>query len=138
MLLRITTLLLTVMLVSCTPAKRYAQVDYGQAGGVTGDKKHYIVKENGELHCKNDSNSDLVLVKKLTKAEQKKLYKLLADADVDNLELNEPHNIYCYLELKEKADSPPKKLVWGHPKTKISDEMQALQDYLFSLDKNVK
>lgn len=134
MLMRFTIFLCIAFLMACTPTKRYAEVHYGRAGGVTGDKQHYVVNKIGELRRKNDSKSEFVLVKTLTETEQKKLYKLLKAADVDQLNINEPHNIYCFLELKETDESPAKKLVWGHPESKLSKEMVALQDYLFSLD----
>ncbi len=122
-------------LFGCSPAKKYAEIQYGQGGGFTGEKTMYFLKDSGELWVKKSSQADLKLVRTLTSKELKTVYKELKKCKVEELTLSEPDNIYFFLNLKDKPDSELKHLVWGRPKGDATEELQKLKTMLLGLAK---
>lgn len=120
-------------LFGCTPTKKYAEIQYGQGGGVTGEKTMYFLKESGELWVKKNSQTELALVRKLSSKELKTVYKELAKCNVDELALSEPDNIYFFLNLRDTQDADLKNLVWGKPNGEATEELNKLKTLLLSL-----
>ena len=117
----------------CTP--KYAEVQFGQGGGVTNEFQTFVVKDTGELFAKASKESELKLVRELEKSELKTVYKKLKAADISNLAINTPHNVYKFIEVKNETGESVNKVVWGDPKGELTIELQDLYDYLLSIAK---
>lgn len=117
----------------CTP--KYAEVQFGQAGGVTNEFQTFIIKNTGELFAKANKDSEATLIRKLDKSELKTVYKKLKAADLPNLDINTPHNVYQFIEIKNETGDSVNKVVWGDPKGKLTIELKDLYDYLMSIAK---
>ncbi len=118
---------------SCTP--KYAEVQFGQAGGVTNDYQSFVIKNGGDLLVRKGENAELVLVRKLEKSELKTVYKKIKAADFPNLDINTPHNIYKFIEIKNESGEAINKVIWGDPQGKLTIELKDLYDYLLSITK---
>lgn len=127
--------MLSIMLswFGCTP--KYATVEFGQAGGVTNDYKAFVIKEDGSLWVKKGEKSELVAVRQLQQSELRMVYKKIKAADIPNLEVNTPDNIYKFIEIRNEADESINKVIWGNPKGQLTIELKELYDYLLSLSK---
>lgn len=131
----LTFIMLSIILTwfGCTP--KYAEVEFGQGGGVTNDYQAFVVKEDGNLFAKKGEFSELTLIRKLEKSELKTVYKKLKAADIINLDVNTPHNIYQFIEIKNEEGVSVNKVIWGDPQGKLTIELKDLYDYLLSIAK---
>lgn len=131
----LTFIMLSIILTwfGCTP--KYAEVQFGQSGGVTNDYQAFVIKEDGNLFAKKGEDSEPTLIRKLEKSELKTVYKKLKAADIINLDVNTPHNIYKFIEIKNEEGVSVNKVVWGDPQGKLTIELKDLYDYLLSIAK---
>jgi hypothetical protein len=123
----LTFIMLSIILTwfGCTP--KYAEVQFGQGGGVTNDYQTFVIKK--------DKDSEPTLIRKLEKSELKTVYKKLKAADITNLDINTPHNIYKFIEIKNEEGTAINKVVWGDPQGKLTIELKDLYDYLLLIAK---
>lgn len=117
----------------CTP--KYAAVEFGQGGGVTNKFQTYVIKDTGELFGKADDNSEPTLIRKLDNSELKTVYKKLKAADITNLDINTPDNVYKFIEVKNEEGSSVNKVIWGNPKGNLTIELSDLYNYLMKIAK---
>lgn len=117
----------------CTP--KYAEVQFGQGGGLTNEFQTFIIKDTGELFAKANDVSELKLIRKLEKSELKMVYKKLKAADISNLAINTPHNVYKFIEIKNETGDAVNRVVWGDPQGELTIELKELYDYLSSIAK---
>ena len=131
----LTFIMLSIILTwfGCTP--KYAEVQFGQGGGVTNDYQAFVITEDGNLSAKKGEDSEPTLIRKLEKSELKTVYKKLKAADITNLDVNTPHNIYKFIEIKNEEGVSVNKVIWGDPQGKLTIELKDLYDYLFSIAK---
>lgn len=123
-------------LFGCTP--KYAEVHFGQGGGVTNENPAYLIKENGELFIKKTKTGDFELVRKLNNSELKTVYKKIKTAELPTLDINTPDNIYKFIEIRNQAGEAVNKVAWGNPKGKLTAELSDLYAYLVSIAKTEK
>ncbi|MFT5833488.1 MAG: hypothetical protein ACI97N_001115 [Cognaticolwellia sp.] len=135
MKLPLTFIMLSIILswFGCTP--KYAEVQFGQGGGLTNEFQTFIIKDTGELFAKASAVSELKLVRELEKSELKMVYKKLKAADISNLAINTPHNVYKFIEIKDETGDAVNKVVWGDPQGELTIELKELYDYLSSIAK---
>lgn len=117
----------------CTP--KYAEVQFGQGGGATNEFKTFIIKQTGELLSKANEKSEPTLIRKLSSSELKTVYKKLKAANIPNLDINTPHNVYQFIEIKNETGASVNKVIWGDPNGKLTIELKDLYDYLMSIAK---
>lgn len=117
----------------CTP--KYAAVEFGQGGGVTNKFQTYVIKDTGELFGKVDESSEPQLIRKLDNSELKIVYKKLKSADIANLDINTPDNVYKFIEVKNTEGASVNKVVWGDPKGNLTIELSELYNYLMEIAK---
>jgi|GEM_PF-2566889 hypothetical protein len=124
---------ITLTWFGCTP--KYAEVQFGQGGGVTNDYQAFVIKQDGNLFAKKEENSEPTLIRKLEKSELKMVYQKLKTADIAALDINTPHNIYKFIEIKNEVGTSVNKVVWGDPQGKLTIELKDLYDYLLLIAK---
>jgi hypothetical protein len=131
----LTFIMLSIILTwfGCTP--KYAEVQFGQGGGVTNDYQTFVIAEDGNLSAVKSEYDEPTLIRKLEKSELKTVYKKLKAADIINLDVNTPHNIYKFIEIKNKEGVSVNKVIWGDPQGKLTIELKDLYDYLLSITK---
>lgn len=131
----LTLIMLSIILswFGCTP--KYAAVEFGQGGGVTNKFQTYVIKDTGSLFGKTDENSEPQLIRKLDNSELKTVYKKLKAADIANLGINTPDNVYKFIEVKNEEGSSVNKVVWGDSGGNLTIELSDLYNYLMEIAK---
>lgn len=131
----LTLIMLSIILswFGCTP--KYAAVEFGQGGGVTNKFQTYVIKDSGELFGKTDENSEPQLIRKLDNSELKTVYKKLKAADIANLDIDTPDNVYKFIEVKNAEGTSVNKVIWGNPKGNLTIELSDLYNYLMEIAK---
>lgn len=119
--------------VGCTP--KYAAVEFGQGGGMTDKFQTYVVKDSGELFGKVDKNSEPQLIRQLDNSELKTIYKKLKAANIANLDIDTPDNVYQFIEVKNAEGNSVNKVIWGKPDGKLTIELADLYNYLMDIAK---
>ncbi len=120
----------------CTP--KYAEIHFGQGGGVTNENPAYLIKENGELLVKKEKAGNFELVRKLDNSELKTVYKKIKAAELPSLDINTPDNIYKFIEIRNQEGEAVNKVAWGNPKGKLTIELTDLYNYLMTITSTAK
>lgn len=123
-------------LFGCTP--KYAEVHFGQDGGVTDKNPAYLIKENGDLLVKKSKNGDFEMVRKLTNSELKTMYKKIKTAELPTLDINTPDNVSKFIEIRNETGASVNKVIWGNPQGKLTAELSDLYNYLLAITKTEK
>ena len=117
----------------CTP--KYAEVEFGQGGGVTNTFPIYVIKDTGELFSKPYENSEPELIRQLEDSELKNVYQKLKAAGFPNLDIYTSDNVYKFIEVKNKQGNPINKVVWGDSQGKLTIELADVYSYLMEIAK---
>ena len=118
---KITQLLFLLILASTfsfCKVKKYTPVDYpkgqiifGSGGGFAGTVTEYVLLENGQLFTKKSLEGEYQNVKKLERNVVKQMFNNISFLKIEEVELNEPGNMYYYLQIKNKNSDH--RIVWG-------------------------
>jgi hypothetical protein len=123
-------------LFGCTP--KYAEIHFGQNGGVTDKNPVYLIKETGDLLIKKSEGKDFELVRKLNGSELKTVYKKIKAAELPTLDINTPDNVSKFIEIRNQEGQSVNKVMWGNPQGKLTAELSDLYNYLLSVTKTAK
>ena len=122
---------LFVVLFGCTP--KYATVEFGQGGGVTNEYEVFVIEKSGRLLAKKGEDGTPSFVRDLTSAELKTVHKKIKTANLIDLDINTPHNVYKFIEVKKADGTSLNKVIWGDPQGKLTVELQDLYLYLMQI-----
>ena len=128
-----TTVLIIAVLTfsSCASTKIVSDIQairFGSGGGFTGEIKKYQLSPEGELSTISDQ--DTILYKKLSKASVRDI--MTSAEAIKSLELNEPENMYRFIEIDYNKSST-KKLVWGLGYKDLPVQVDSLYNSLTAL-----
>ncbi|MFZ4400932.1 MAG: hypothetical protein ACOYO1_12925 [Bacteroidales bacterium] len=128
--MKIYTLLICLILSSCITGKiatktSIEEIQFGYGGGFTGEIKTFTLSANCKLFEKN---------KELKKVDAKIVLELFKKADeLKEYTLNEPENIYSFIELKTKDKR--NRIVWAYGSIKVDKNAIDLHNKLLLLTK---
>lgn len=95
---------LLILLLSCkatqTSLDDFAgeKIILANGGGFTGQVIEYILLENNEVFRTNSLDKSVVLIKKLEKDLTKQIFNNYNVLNLDELQLNQPGNMYFYIQ----------------------------------------
>ncbi len=132
-------LLLIVLFYSSCKTTKYtptdfpdAQITFGSGGGFTGLVTDYTLLENGQFFKRSSKDKIFVPIKGVKKDAAKQAFKNFNFLGLDKMEVNDPGNMYYFVEFKTK-DGTAKKLTWGNGKTEKEDTLKLFYSQLSSL-----
>lgn len=133
--------LLWLLMVGCqakpAPASQQAnarQLHFGQGGGFSGLVTHYMLTEDGRLYRVSHPEGAETYLTQLDKRFASQMFTHFTLTGLDKQPINEPGNMYRFLELRE-ADGKSWKLTWGAPDFATPP---GLDDYHLLLMKSTK
>ena len=134
--------LIVFSLSSCATAQDISPIDYkkkqiifGNGGGFTGMVNTYVLLQNGRLYQqKSDTTySELSIV---NKKECKTVFKKYKKAQSDTVHVNNPGNIYYFMEFVGKDTTH--RVVWGGGGETPPDTVKAFHKELMEMVKVAK
>tara|TARA_Y100001956_G_C4044881_1_gene152297 strand:- start:317 stop:715 length:399 start_codon:yes stop_codon:yes gene_type:complete len=130
--MKIFVLIITVLtFASCASNKTVSDIQairFGSGGGFTGEIKKYQLSPEGELSTISDQ--DTILYKKISKASVRDI--MMSAEAIKSLELNEPENMYRFIEIDYNKSSTYK-LVWGLGYKDLPAQVDSLYNSLTGL-----
>jgi len=89
------------------------QLRFGSGGGMTGAVKEYVLLENGQLFTRTTYGGDaLTELPKVKKGVAKGIFKTYEKEGLNDVEVDNPGNHYCYIDMQED-DTNHHKMTWG-------------------------
>jgi hypothetical protein len=129
---KITFLIIAILtFTSCASNKIVTDIQairFGSGGGFTGEIKKYQLSPKGELSTISDQ--DTILYKKISKASVRDI--MTSAEAIKSLKLNEPENMYRFIEI-EYNKSSTNKLVWGLGYKDLPAQVDSLYNSLTAL-----
>lgn len=132
-------LLLVVLFYSSCKTTKYtptdfpdAQITFGSGGGIAGLVTDYTLLENGQLFKRSSKDKRFVPLKGVKKDRVKQAFKNFTFLGLDKMEVDDPGNLYYFIEFKSK-DGTAKKLTWGNGKTEMEKTLKLFYSQLSSL-----
>ncbi|UII19765.1 hypothetical protein [Fulvivirga ligni] len=122
-----------VVLCSCSASKVVSQVQsikFGSGGGFTGAVNQYELEANGSLSV--IAKGDTSQLKVVSKEQMEKILSLAES--VKTIKMNEPKNMYQFIEINYKQDEPYR-WVWGLGRQDLPSELNELFETLTNLTK---
>jgi len=104
------------------------EIRFGSGGGFTGAVKAYSLSADGQLTEQDDQNG---LSKKINTKTTLELFTLAKE--LKTYSLNEPDNVYSFIEIKSRETT--NKIVWAFGSTKADQKVTDLFNQLSSLTK---
>jgi hypothetical protein len=104
-------------------------ISFGNGGGFTGMVKMYSLSAKGDLN-KVDKNQ-ISFIKKVNKKTVKQLFEKAGQ--LNSYQLNEPENIYSFIEIQTKEKK--QKIIWGFGSKKVDTRVTILYNELIALTK---
>ena len=102
------------------------EIHFGSGGGFTGEVKAYMLSANGQL---TERTKEIGLSKEI---DSKTILGIFSEAkEIKAYSLNEPGNIYLFIEIKSKETS--NKIVWAYGSTIADNKVIQLYNKLISL-----
>lgn len=105
------------------------EIQFGYAGGFSGQVYTYVLKANGNLF---QQGKGIEIYKKV---DYKTTLAIFLDArEISTISLSEPDNVYSFVEIKMQKAST--RIVWSLGSTKVSEDVLQLYKKLISLTKD--
>jgi len=86
-------------------------ISFGNGGGFTGKVKQYYIKPDGHVFQKADTG--YVYLTKLKKNKADQIFANYTTLSLDKKILNNPGNMYYFIEHNKMDEYGPQKLTWG-------------------------
>lgn len=102
------------------------EVVLGTGGGVAAALKEYKIYQTGKVELKDGLDGDFKEYGQLTKKETKMIYQNTEKIDLTNIDLNNPGNIYYFVEINR--DEERKRVTWGAVNSTVPEEIKKLYD----------
>ncbi|MFK5890577.1 MAG: hypothetical protein QM486_07585 [Flavobacteriaceae bacterium] len=121
-------ILTILILISCAENKilektGVIEIKYGSGGGFTGEVKSYTLTADSNL---------LEMGKELTKIDSKKTLAIFNEAkEIKDYTLDEPENMYSFIEIKTKDKT--NRIVWAYGSKKVDKRITKLYKKLMLL-----
>lgn len=113
----ITILTISLGALSCKTAKKSFDpksekyMSFGSGGGFTGKVNQYFIKTDGNIFKKVDTG--FVFLSKLPKNNVDQIFSNFNTLSLDKTILNNPGNMYYFIEHNKMDEYGPQKLTWG-------------------------
>ncbi len=105
-----------------------SQIIVGNGGGFAGKEQIYTLLENGQMFHYNGIKETQSKMESLDKAVTKELFSSSKQADLKNIQCNDPGNMYYFVILK-KGDNA-QKFTWGGTKQEPPAAIKDIYDTL--------
>ena len=109
-----------------------AQLTFGSGGGVAGLVNDFTLLENGQLFKRSSKDNVFVALKGAKKDAVSQAFKNFSFLGLDQMDVNQPGNLYYFIEHKAK-DGTTRKLVWGNGESPDEDKLKLYYKLLSSL-----
>lgn len=109
------------------------QLIFGNGGGVAGFVNQYLLLENGQLFEKRDPSNSFTELSKVKKKKAASFFARLDAMSFEELELDQPGNIYRFIQLKTPALDH--KITWGKSDYEVDAQVESLYKDLIALVK---
>lgn len=87
------------------------QIIIGSGGGYAGTMNEFVLLENGEMFSKTSLEGDYLNFKKLERNAAKQLFNNIEQFNIKDVKLDNPGNMYYYVQIKDKNSDH--RIVWG-------------------------
>lgn len=139
---KILQILLIISFLSCSTSKETTNtlqsIKFGNGGGITGQVTEYTINESGCVFLSASPTDESNKIGCFSSSEMKDIHKNLEETDLSSINLNEPGNIYYFIELIYDKNSH--KIVWGKnnqaPPQPVKDTYKYLNDKINTIQKH--
>jgi hypothetical protein len=105
------------------------QLRWGSGGGFTGKETSFSLLENGQIFKFVGVSGEKMELKAIKAKTAKAMFDAVTSLELNNIELNDPGNMYYFVEMKSKESTH--KITWGDDKNaadqKVKDFYRVLQ-----------
>lgn len=108
-------------------------ITFGKGGGFSGQVKEYQLLPDGRIFKMTPHDDQAMLIDRIDKNSTTQIFNSYYDLGIDNLEINDPGNMYSFLIMKK--DNKEHKIQWGGTQ---SDPGDALKIYFSNLMNKAK
>lgn len=128
-----TFIIICIILSSCITGKNVSktgieEIRFGYGGGFTGKSTTYLLSASGHLSTQGN------VKEVLKKIDSKTTLSIFTKAqEIESVSLNEPDNVYSFVQIKTKNST--NRIIWAFGSTKVPKEIILLYDQLISLTK---
>ena len=112
-------------------SKQVEKITVGSGGGFTGVTKEYTIQKDGSVFFLQGPKKEAEGFGKISKKHLHEITKKSEQADFQSLELNEPGNIYYYIEITEKGKNH--RVSWSSQNSENGKKMQELYAYIMDI-----
>jgi len=88
-----------------------SQIIFGNGGGFAGTMNEFVLLENGQMFSKTSREGDYSSLKKLERNATKQLFNNIETFKIKDVQLDNPGNMYYYVQIKDKNNEH--RIVWG-------------------------
>ncbi len=107
------------------------QLIFGDGGGITGATTSFILLENGQIFKTYSLTRETTEVGKIRKKQARELLAEAHAMGMENLDVNEPGNMYYFLELK--TDNGNHRCTWGAQGYEVDEKLQNFRQKLLNI-----
>lgn len=107
------------------------QIIFGSGGGFTNQVKEYCLLENGKIVAKSADGTYFDILTHIGKTEAKQCFNKCQSLHLDEMQFNEPGNLYYFLTIRTKS-KPENRIVWGDRSKPVSADVAQLHKTLMS------
>lgn len=105
-------------------------IQFGSGGGVTGMVTTFTLLPNGQLFKNNSITKEYTELQKVPKDKVKLLFKMLADLKQTNTPIEQPGNMFAFLEDIDGKSTY--RTVWDTANPQVSEEIRTLYKMLYT------
>jgi hypothetical protein len=132
----ILTLLILLLFIGCK-SQQYTfeelpekYIQFGSGGGVTGMVNTFTLLPNGQLFKHNSLSKEYTELPNVPKDKVKLLFKMLAELKDTNPPIEQPGNMFAFLE--EMDGKSTYRTVWDTANPQVSEEIRTLYKMLYT------
>ncbi len=114
--------------ISCSSSKQGSNPEFiriGNGGGFSGLETIYTLKLNGQVEKGNE------LIGKLKKADLNQILRNIEVLNLDQIELNQPGNMYKFIEYNLKGKIH--RMTWDSNSSEVNNNLNLFYNHLFHL-----
>ena len=134
----ITLCVILVLVVSCKSSKypvkgitNETYILFGTGGGFTGKVTSYKLYESGQIKKQSGIKTAFNSLTTVEEKTSKQIFKSIDQLDLKSRPINDPGNLYYFMELNEKGEKT--KFIWGGIKEEPDDAIRAFYNLLNGL-----
>jgi len=107
------------------------QLIFGDGGGITGATTSFILLENGQIFKHYSLDNSTMEVGKIKRKQAKQLLQGAQALGMGEMDVNEPGNLYYFLELKTERDSH--RCNWGAQGYQVDEKLKEFRQKLLNI-----